>query len=127
MANPESPSDRRSSGLLRIPFVRRCDLGFDDGSATSAFIVNINILGAYIAIDPMPRLGQAVSCRFSLPDSENPIAAKGVVVWQNPRQQHPVHSLPPGMGLRFLELGDEAQRRIEGLVEEYVARNPPAR
>lgn len=127
MAEPGGQTDRRSSGLLRIPFVRRCFLDFDDGRSTSAFIVNINILGAYIAIDPMPRLGQAVSCRFSLPDSEREMKVMGVVVWQNPRQQHPVHSLPPGMGLRFEELSPEDRRRIEGLVEEYVKRNPRGR
>lgn len=105
-----------------MPFVRRCTLDFGDGNAPTAFLVNINILGAYVAPDKLPRLGQQVSCRFGLPDSEQEIEVCGVVAWLNPRQQHPVHSLPPGFGLRFERLSAENQRRIEGIVVEYVAR-----
>ena len=46
----ESP-DRRSSGLLRVPFVRRCTLEFEGGRQHTGFVVNINILGAYMARD----------------------------------------------------------------------------
>ena len=39
---------RRSSGLLRVPFVRRCALAFADGRQGGALIVNINTVGAYV-------------------------------------------------------------------------------
>jgi hypothetical protein len=45
-----------------------------------------------------------------------------VVAWTNPRQQHPVHSLPPGFGVGFRQLSDENRSRIEAIVREYLMR-----
>jgi len=114
--------ERRAGGALRVPFVRRCSVEFEDGATASAFIVNINVLGAYLALDEMPKLGRRVVCRFRLPDTEQEIAIEGVVAWTNPRQQHPVHSLPPGFGVGFRGLGDEHRSRIEGIVRDYLVR-----
>jgi Tfp pilus assembly protein PilZ len=111
---------RRSSGLLRIPFVRRCHLQFEDGSSSTAFIVNINVLGAYVAYDAMPLLGQRVVCRFGVPGSEIEIVAEGAVAWINPQQTHPVHSLPPGFGIKFERVSDRDRERIEALVRNYI-------
>ena len=158
-----SRAERRSSGLLRVPFVRRCTLSYDDGRTTSAFIVNINVLGAYVARDdvplavpgakagarrrgkapaaeaaaapapgptpgaPMPELGQVVHCTFQLPEQACEVAVDGIVSWLNPKQQHPVHSLPPGFGIRFQEISSRAHTCIQGLVEDYLARHPGAR
>jgi len=152
------PTERRSSGLLRVPFIRRCSLSYDDGRTTSAFIVNINVLGAYVARDdlplmsaapkagrrpkapaaetppaapaatePMPELGQVVHCKFQLPEQACDVAVDGIVTWINARQQHPVHSLPPGFGVRFQGLAPDAHACIKELVEEYLTRNPQAR
>jgi PilZ domain len=153
------PAERRSSGLLRVPFIRRCSLIHDDGRTTTAFIVNINVLGAYVARDdlplmaaapkaggrqrkapaaetppaspassePMPELGQVVHCKFHLPEQACDVAVDGIVTWINPRQQHPVHSLPPGFGVRFQGLSPDAHACIKELVDEYLARHPQAR
>lgn len=115
--------ERRSSGLLRVPFVRRCDVEFDDGRRESALIVNINALGAYVAHDALPRLGQTLSLRFGVPGNVRAVDVRGAVAWLNRRQEHPVHSLPPGFGVRFMELPSEARARIETLVIDYVKRH----
>jgi Tfp pilus assembly protein PilZ len=116
--------ERRSTGLLRVPFIQRCHLQLDGGPAGSTLLVNINVLGAYVQRDEMPRLGQQVSIRFRIPDTEREVVVQGVVAWLNPRQQHPVHSFPPGFGVSFRELSDDHRKVIEGVVEEYVARHP---
>lgn len=137
------PTERRSSGLLRVPFVRRCQLSYEDGRTSSAFIVNINVLGAYVARDdvplaapaaspvsarePMPELGEVVRCVFQLPEQACDVVVDGLVSWINPRQQHPVHSLPPGFGVRFQGLSPDAHACIKTLVDEYLARHPQAR
>jgi hypothetical protein len=158
-APPEDPrTERRSSGLLRVPFVRRCKLSYGDGRTTSAFIVNINVLGAYVARDdvplaapaksgrrrdeaaamepaaispapgaPMPELGEVVHCRFDLPQRACAVAVDGIVSWLNPKQQHPVHSLPPGFGIRFQGLSSDAHACIQELIDEYLDRHPGAR
>jgi len=121
---PDMPpaEERRFGGALRVPFVRRCNLEFEEAGPASAFLVNINVTGAYLALDDMPRLGQRVVCRFRLPETEQEITVEGVVAWTNPRQQHPVHSLPPGFGVGFRELSDENRSRIETIVREYLMR-----
>ena len=121
----ERPAEK--AALLRVPFVRRCQLTFDDGTSASAFLVNINALGVYVAHDAMPPLGQGVRVQFSLPDTERELALHGSVVWLNPRQQHPVHSLPPGFGVKFRELSATDIRSIEHVVTDYKARNPAGR
>jgi Tfp pilus assembly protein PilZ len=117
--------ERRPGGALRVPFVRRCTVEFTSGTKATAFIVNINVLGAYIALDEMPALGQGVTCRFQMPESEHEVTVSGVVAWTNPSQPHPVHSLPPGFGLGFRRLSEENRGRIESIVAEYVARQGP--
>lgn len=117
---------RPARGLLRIPYVRRCTLAFADGRTAEGYLVNINVLGAYIAVDEMPTLGESVTCRFREPDREREIVLTGSITWVNARQQHPVHSLPPGFGLKLQPLPEADQRAIEEAVEAYIARNPHA-
>jgi hypothetical protein len=127
-------TDRRHPNPPRIPFVRRCWLGLPDGSAVSAFTVNISAVGAYLTradfaphrpgspppADELPTVGQTVICRFTLPDNEAELVVRGTVSWLNSRQQHNVHSLPPGFGLRFDELLPAVRERIDAMVSDYL-------
>jgi Tfp pilus assembly protein PilZ len=122
MAKPPPP--QRKPIQVRVPFVRRCALVFDGGASCSCFIVNINVLGAYIAHDEMPAMGQAVRVTFNVPESEIELSLQGVVAWLNPRQQHPVHSLPPGFGVQFRGLSEEETRSIERVIADYKERAP---
>ena len=126
MASGKADEKRRAGGAIRVPFVRRCTLDYGSGQSDSAFIVNINVLGAYIAHEVMPPLGRQVVCRFQVPGSEREVAVDGVVAWTNPRQEHPVHSLPPGFGVAFRNLSDDARSRIEHIVADYLARQAGA-
>ena len=109
-------------GMLRVPFVRRCALTFSKGRTESAFIVNINVLGAYVANEVMPALGRTLVFRFHVPGSEREAVTDGVVAWTNPQQEHPVHSLPPGFGVAFRAPSDDVRERIEQIVFDYLAR-----
>ena len=122
MAGTKEDEKRRAGGAIRVPFVRRCHLDYGDGQLDSAFIVNINTLGAYVAHETLPALGRAVVFRFQVPGSEREMVADGVVAWTNPQQEHPVHSLPPGFGVAFRGLSDDARSRIEQIVADYLAR-----
>lgn len=122
MAAAKADEKRRAGGALRVPFVRRCQLDYGDGHIDSAFIVNINSLGAYVAHETIPTLGRTVVFRFQVPGSEREVVADGVVAWTNPHQEHPVHSLPPGFGVAFRGLSDDARTRIDQIVTDYLAR-----
>jgi Tfp pilus assembly protein PilZ len=121
--------DRRSSGLLRVPFVQVCRLRFADGRSVSGFMVNINVLGAYIAAESkeFPALGESLTALFRTPDNETEMAIAGSIAWVNAHQPHPVHSLPPGFGIRFQNLSDEHTKRIQRVVGEYLDRHPQSR
>ena len=122
MAVPRDEEKRRAGGAIRVPFVRRCQIDYTGGQTDSAFIVNINVLGAYVAHENMPALGRTLVFRFHVPGSERECAVDGVVAWTNPQQDHPVHSLPPGFGVAFRNLSDDARTRIEQIVFDYLAR-----
>jgi len=127
---------------VRVSFVRRCRLEFEDGRTGTAFLVNINVSGAYVARDDLrtgagavkadatadlPRLGQPLRCIFQLPDRDRDVTAVAVVSWVNPRQEHPIHGLPPGFGLSFRVLSRPDREAIASLVDDYLERYPPAR
>ena len=125
---------------VRVPFVRRCRLESEDGRTGTAFLVNINVNGAYVARDDLrqgaaaatgdppaadlPRLGQRLRCIFQLPGRDRDVAVIAVVSWVNPRQQHPVHGLPPGFGLAFQALQGAEREAIASLVADYLERHP---
>lgn len=122
MAAGKDGEKRRAGGAIRVPFVRRCQLDYGSGQQDSAFIVNINVLGAYVAHETMPKLGRTVVCRFQVPGNEREVVADGVVAWTNPQQEHPVHSLPPGFGVAFRNLSPDVRARIDQIVADYLAR-----
>ena len=122
MAVSKSDEKRRAGGAIRVPFVRRCQIDYTGGQSDSAFIVNINVLGAYVANEVMPTLGRTLVFRFLVPGSEREVVADGVVAWTNPQQEHPVHSLPPGFGVAFRSLSDDVRNRIEQIVFDYLSR-----
>jgi Tfp pilus assembly protein PilZ len=74
----------------------------------------------------MPALGRKVVFRFQVPGNEREVVVNGVVAWTNPQQEHPVHSLPPGFGVAFRGLSDDARSRIEQIVVDYLARQSGA-
>lgn len=117
-----SPANSRRSPF-RVPFVRRGTISFSDGAARGTFIANINEYGAYLADEEMPKTGQGMTLRFVPPGSEVEIEATGAVAWLNPKQQHPVHSLPPGYGVQFDPLRESALQQITAIVQAFLERH----
>ena len=124
MTAPFGGPDRPARGMVRVPFVRRCQITFSGDRTVTAFIVNLNVLGAYIAMDELPTLAEPVSFRFQPPHKDTDVVLQGTVTWLNPRQQHPVHSLPPGFGVKLSPPEGEHRRCVEEVVEDYITRNP---
>lgn len=96
-------------------------MSFPDGRTGTAFLVNVSVVGAYLALDEAPPLGAPLSVAFTVPGNSREIEAPSAVVWLNPRQQHPVHSLPPGVGVKFQQLSEADRARIETFVKEHAS------
>lgn len=112
------------SGQLRVPFVRRCQLETLSGRV-EVIVCNLSIEGAYAAVEPIPLIGDVVQLSFPLPGSELPVRVEAEVCWRNSTQHHKVHGLPPGCGLRFLNLSPTDQERIDAFVQSYREPGPP--
>jgi hypothetical protein len=98
-----------------------------DDRQTEAFLVNVNVLGAFVADETLPRPGDRVTCSFGLPGSERDLRIGSLVAWVNAHQNHPVHSLPRGYGIRFQDLDADDFERLRLVVEDYVTRHPGMR
>ena len=108
---------------LRIPFVRRCTLS-NDGNEQSAFLIDLSVAGVYITADNLPTEGDEVVLRFRVPGNDRLLEVQAIVVYVNRNQKHPVHSLPPGAGLRFRNLSVPDSRLIVGTIRAYCMSNP---
>lgn len=114
--------DRRARGAtLRVPFVARCELRFPDGRLESGLTVNVNELGAYVAAEILPRVGEAVECRFAVAQDPGQIRAAGRVAWVNPRSPRVAGALPVGFGLHFDAVTDAERHALESVVRAYLS------
>lgn len=108
---------------LRIPFVRRCTLISAQGDR-EGMVLDISVKGAYVKTTPLPETGEYLAIAFRVPGNDRLLRISGVVAWINRHQAHPVHSLPPGFGFRFLEPAPEDASLIAGTIDAYCRSNP---
>ncbi len=110
---------QRISGLYRIPFEGPCHL---EGVAglRAAKICDLSPGGVYIAVEPMPAVGESLTISFALPGREIPLTVKSVVTWRNAFWDSRVWDLPPGCGLRFLGLSPQDGQQIHALVRSQM-------
>lgn len=78
------------------------------------YIKNISGGGFYIESPQPLEVGTKIDLRLSLPNSKNPLELKVEVAWSNPKG---VGELPPGMGVKFLNLQAEDRNRIQALID----------
>jgi hypothetical protein len=122
----EIPTLPSAGSALRVPLLQTCRLEVGE-LRLPAFVVNINVLGAYVSAENapflslFPRLGDPVVCWLRR-DGEVEMPIRGTVAWINTQRRAP--RLPPGFGIRFEPLADDDRRWIERMVEEYVRWQP---
>ena len=112
---------------LRIPFVHKASL--TRGAQTQdVFTIDMGLAGVFIEFPEAPAVGEAVAIRFPLPGNEIPISAKCRVAWRHAGGRTlQSKSLPPGVGLQFLELSEMDRTRIREHVLEHFRRHPRVR
>ena len=80
------------------------------------------MLGLYLDVTPIPKVGERLRLVFALPDGAAPVQVDAEVAWRNTSHKHKVPALPPGCGLRFMSLGDRDRDRIQALVRSFSPR-----
>jgi Tfp pilus assembly protein PilZ len=113
---------------LRIPYVHKAILATGKGPEREAFTIDVGLSGVYVELpEPLP-VGERVSIRFHLPGNEIPIAAACRVAWQHAGGKALTSkTLPPGVGLQFVELDDKDRVRVREHVLEHCRRHPRVR
>lgn len=108
---------------LRIPFIRRCQLNLAGGEH-SGLMLDLSLAGAYVECKDLLAVRDSTVVSFRVPGNERILRLPAVVIWVNSTQVHPVHSLPPGCGLRFLEVKEPERTLISWTILNYCLRNP---
>jgi PilZ domain len=108
---------------LRVPFVRRCTLTIGE-SEHPGMVIDLSVAGVYVQTRTLPPEGEEVVVKFRVPRNDRLLEIRAIVVYVNRDQKHPVHSLPPGAGLRFRNLSVEDSKLIVGAIRAYCQSNP---
>ena len=88
----------------------------DHGSVISNYSVNMSTGGVFIETVNLLPIDTALIIQFKIPDGETIITCKAKVAWLNEPGHLRKFSLPPGMGLQFLDLSLEDMH----LVRDYL-------
>lgn len=108
---------------IRIPFVRRCTL-VRAQAEQEGMILDLSLSGAYVRTDTMPHEGESLDVCFRVPGNDRLLRFSSVVAWLNLYQAHPVHSMPPGLGLRFLDPSPDDLKLVASTIHNYLRSNP---
>ena len=106
------------SGFRRMPYVEPCVI-VGESATWEGVICNLSLLGVYVTLDPVPPMGVRLRLYFCTPDRPDPLESACEVVWVNNDGSPTPSSLPPGCGLRFLDLDDASRAELELLALEY--------
>jgi type IV pilus assembly protein PilZ len=124
------PRERRSS--QRVPVCIEVDYRADD-TFLFAYITDISAMGIFIRTLSPETPGTRLTLRFVPPpvegealEPEPPIEVEGEVIWINPPRDgddaddEDGAARNPGMGVQFVELGDDERERIFRLVRTFA-------
>jgi uncharacterized protein (TIGR02266 family) len=111
----ETASSGTSTHAQRREYARyRVDLDVSLGSDHNFYaglVENLSAGGVFVATHLLKPVGEKIELAIHLPDSEDVLRGLGEVRWI--REYVERSELPPGMGIRFIELSQENIERIE--------------
>lgn len=112
---------------LRISLIRRATLEHQGGTQ-EVLVIDLGLAGVFVERqEPLP-VGQEVRIRFVLPGNDIPVVARCRVAWWHaPEAPLASKSLPPGLGLEFIELPEGDHARLRELIVDHCRRSPRER
>lgn len=84
----------------------------------SDYSVNVSSGGLFIETDKILPLDTMLMVKFKLPGEEAVIACKSRVAWINEHFAPKKPSLPPGMGIQFIDLSIEDMHAIRHYIDK---------
>ncbi|MBI3206350.1 MAG: TIGR02266 family protein [Myxococcales bacterium] len=80
----------------------------------AGFVENLSNGGVFVATHSLKAVGTVFEILISLPGCDEPVRARGEVRWVREYGDH--SDVPPGVGIRFLELDAAGLARIEAFL-----------
>lgn len=122
---PEPGSDRASDTNTGVSDKRQhnrvpleVDVDFSsESNFYNGFMENISQGGLFVATWELRKLGERVKLKFRLPDSTELIECDGEVRWLREQNQD-TPEVPPGLGIRFVDMTPAQQSRVEEFIRE---------
>jgi uncharacterized protein (TIGR02266 family) len=93
--------------------------GAEQQQLMNNYSVNLNTGGVYIETIKVQPVDTPLTVEFMLPNSNRPITCKARVAWVNEPGGLKKLSLPPGMGLQFVDLSLEDIQLIRNFLKDY--------
>jgi uncharacterized protein (TIGR02266 family) len=88
-----------------------------DNSALTDYTVNLSTGGLFLAAAKQLPLGTTLSISFTLPDNDEPVCCKALVVWLNKSDDLVKQDLPPGMGVQFVDMTLSSMDEIRNYIK----------
>jgi len=92
--------------------------GTEEHKLMSNYTVNVSSGGVFIEADDILPVDTALEIKFKLPDNDNIITCNARVAWTNKPGQLRKDSLPPGMGIQFVDLSLDDLQAIRNFLKE---------
>lgn len=96
----------------------KINLAGDDDNVLSGYSINLSAGGVFLETMTLMEENTELAAEFLLPNSDIAIKCKAQVAWVNHPEKIKNPNLPVGMGLRFLELGQESLDAIRTYIVE---------
>lgn len=99
----------------RLPIEIEVNLTSDHNFYT-AFTQNVSEGGLFVATNEILPIGTVLEFSFTLAPDPSPIAVRGRVRWTREETDF-TSDVPPGMGIEFIDLAPDVQRRINEFIQ----------
>jgi len=112
---------------LRVPLIRKMRMKLGE-RGLETLTIDVGLRGVFAEWSEPLAIDERVEVEFTLPQNELPVRATCRVAWCHQPATGPTkRPLPPGLGLEFLEIAEEARERIREHIRDYCRRYPKAR
>jgi uncharacterized protein (TIGR02266 family) len=93
-------------------------IGQDHQILMTNYAVNMSTGGLFLETDKIRPVDTSLVVRFKLPGNNSDIVSKARVAWTNEPGGLKKFSLPPGMGIQFIDLSLENLQAIRDFLKE---------
>lgn len=102
------------------PLVLKAEVEID-GARREAYLTNISMGGAFVAVGTPPGIGSEITIRTVLPWRLGELRARALVRWRNDSSSSVTSPTPiVGIGVEFVALDEDSQGALESYLQRFA-------